>query len=178
MCFRAAGAEIIELDLGLGGANAALLDILLPEASLIHEDNLQHKTDYAPGTLMQLEQGLTVSATTYLRAQKFRRTLQRRFTEHFLAVDALLTPTVPWVAPAEDPSVTGDEGAAEMHFTGPFNLLGLPALSVPCGFSDGLPIGLQIVTAQQTDGRTLSIGAAFEALVSPSVLNVNENFNS
>ena len=176
--FRAAGVEIVEVDLGLEQANAALLDILLPEASLIHEDNLQHKADYAPETFAQLEQGFTVSATTYLRAQKFQCTLQHRFAEHFLALDALLTPTVPWVAPAEDPSVTGDEGAAEMHFTGPFNLLGLPALSVPCGFSNGLPIGLQIVTAQQTDAQTLSIGAAFEQLQPFTSLGVNENFNS
>ena len=65
-----------------------------------------------------------------------------------------------------------------MYFTGPFNLLGLPALSVPCGLSDGLPLGLQIVTAPQTDARTLGIGAAFERLIPPSTLSVNENFNS
>ena len=176
--FRAAGAKIVEVELGLEQANPALLDMLLPEASLIHEDTLHRKEDYAPETLAQLEQGLTVSATTYLKAQRFQQTLQRRLAEHFLAVDALLTPTVPWVAPAEDPSVTGDEGAAEMHFTGPLNLLGLPALSVPCGLSDGLPIGLQIVTTQQTDGQTLGIGAAFEQLAPPFVLSVNENFNS
>ena len=176
--FRAAGVKIIELDLGLEHANAALLDMLLPEASLIHEDTLQYKEAYAPETFMQLEQGFTVSATTYLRAQRTQQTLQNRMAEHFLEVDALLTPTIPWVAPAEDPSVTGDEGAAEMHFTGPFNLLGLPALSVPCGLSDGLPIGLQIVTAQQTDARTLSIGAAFEQLQLFTPLDVNEKFNS
>ena len=176
--FRAAGVEIVEVNLGLEHANAALLDMLLPEASLIHEDNLQYKEAYAPGTFMQLEQGFTVSATTYLRAQRTQQTLQNRMAEHFLKVDALLTPTVPWVAPAEDPSVTEDEGAAEMHFTGPFNLLGLPALSVPCGLSDGLPIGLQIVTAQQTDARTLSIGAAFEQLQPFTPLGVNEKFNS
>ena len=176
--FRAAGVKIVEVDLGLEHANAALLDMLLPEASLIHEDTLHRKEAYAAETLVQLEQGLTVSATTYLKAQRFQRTLQRRFTEHFLAVDALLTPTVPWVAPAEDPSVTGDEGAAEMHFTGPFNLLGLPALSVPCDAENGLPIGLQIVTPQQTDKQTLSIGAAFEQLQPISLPDVFENFNS
>ncbi len=176
--FRAAGVKIVEVDLGLEGANAALLDILLPEASLIHEDFLaEYREDYAPGTRAQLEQGLTVPATVYLKAQRFQRALQRRFTEHF-QIAAVLTPTVPWVAPAEDPSVTGDEGAAEMHFTGPFNLLGLPALSVPCGLENGLPIGLQIITAQQTDGRALGIGAAFERLQPFPLIGVNENLNS
>ena len=176
--FRAAGAEIVEMALGLEGANAALLDILLPEASLIHEPNLHRKPDYAPETFAQLERGFTVSATAYLKAQRVQRALQRRFAEHFFTVDALLLPTVPWPAPAEDPSVTGDEGAAEMHFTGPFNLLGLPALSVPCGLENGLPLGLQIVTAHQTDAQTLSIGAAFEQLHPFAPLGANENFNS
>ena len=139
------------------------MDILLPEASLVHEDNLPHKADYAPETLTQLEQGFTVPATTYLKAQRAQQALQRRFTEHFLTVKALLTPTVPWVAPAEDPSVTGAEGAAEMHFTGPFNLLGLPALSVPCGREDGLPVGLQIVTGHRKEAYALSLGAILEA---------------
>ncbi len=176
--FRAAGAKMIEIDLGLAGANAALLDILLPEASLIHEDFLpEYREDYAPGTLAQLEGGSAVSAITYLKAQGIRKTLQTRFTEHFRSVDALLMPTVPWVAPSEDPSVTGDEGEAEMHFTGPFNLLGLPALSVPCGFENGLPVGLQIVTAPQTDAQTLGIGAAYERLCPFSLPDANENFN-
>lgn len=164
--FRSAGATIVEVRLpGLERANDALLDLLLPEASVIHEDAFPNSEEgYAPATREQLEQGFTVPATAYLRAQQFQKTLQSRFAEQFLTLDALLMPTAPWVAPAEDPSVTGDEGAAEMHFTGPFNLLGLPALSVSCGLSDGLPIGLQIVTGYQKDAQALSIGAAFEVL--------------
>jgi len=163
---RSAGAEIVEVRFpDLERANSALLDVLLPEASVIHEDNLSHHSaDYAPATLEQLARGFAVPASSYIKARHFQQTLRSRFAEHFSALDALLTPTVPWVALAEDPSVTGDEGAAEMHFTGPFNLLGLPALSVPCGLSGGLPIGLQIVTAYRDDARALSIGAAFEAL--------------
>lgn len=178
--FRSAGAEIIEIKMpDIEHANSALLDILLPEASLIHEENLlTRRTDFAPETLTQLEQGLHVSATVYLKAQRFQRALQRRFAELFLSVDALLMPTVPWVAPAEDPSVTGDEGAAEMHFTGPFNLLGLPALSVLCSLNGELPIGLQIVTGYKNDARALNLGVAFDALHSTSPHGVNENFNS
>jgi aspartyl-tRNA(Asn)/glutamyl-tRNA(Gln) amidotransferase subunit A len=164
--FRSAGATIVEVRLpDLERANDALLDLLLPEASVIHENAFPNSEEgYAPATREQLEQGLTVPATAYLRAQQFQKTLQSRFAEQFLTLDSLLMPTAPWVAPAEDPSVTGDEGAAEMHFTGPFNLLGLPALSVSCGLSDGLPIGLQIVTGYQKDSQALSIGAAFEVL--------------
>lgn len=178
--FRAAGATLVEVNVpGLERANDALLDLLLPEASLVHEDDLlEHSADYAPATLAQLEGGFTVSATRYLKARQVQRTLQHRFAELFLEVDALLTPTAPWVAPAEDPSVTGDEGLAEMHFTGPFNLLGLPALSVPCGLGGGLPVGLQIVTAFGKDARALSIGAAYGALHPALAPTVIENFSS
>lgn len=178
--FRSAGAEIVEVRLpDLERANDALLDLLLPEASVIHGDAFpNNEEDYAPTTLEQLKQGLTVPATAYLRARQFQQTLQSRFAEQFLTLDALLTPTAPWVAPAEDPSVTGDAGAAEMHFTGPFNLLGLPALSVPCGLDGNLPIGLQIVACNQNDARTLSIGASFETLCPVPIPNVTENYDS
>lgn len=178
--FRSAGATIVEVEVSeLEQANNALLDLLLPEATLIHEKNLaRHEESYAPATYEQLKQGLTVPATTYVRALRFQQTLQSRFDEHFGALDALLMPTAPWIAPAEDPSVTGDEGAAEMHFTGPFNLLGLPALSIPCGPSQSLPIGLQIVTGPQSDAHVLSIGAAFETFLPSSIPDVAKIYNS
>jgi aspartyl-tRNA(Asn)/glutamyl-tRNA(Gln) amidotransferase subunit A len=177
--FRSAGATIVEVRLAdLERANDALLDLLLPEASMIHEDAFTNNEEgYAPGTREQLKQGFTVSATAYLRAQQFQKTLQSRFAEQFLSLESILMPTAPWVAPAEDPSVTGDEGDAEMHFTGPFNLLGLPALSVSCGVNDGLPIGLQIVTGYQKDTQALSIGAAFEVLC-PVPIPDPSKFNS
>ena len=177
--FRAAGAKIVETGFPeLERANGALRDILLPEASVVHAADIpKHAADYAPATLTQLEHGFTIPATVYLEALAFQRTLQRRFADTFLSLDALLTPTAPWVAPAEDPRVTGDEGAAEMHFTGPFNLLGLPALSVSCGLG-GLPVGLQIVTAYGEDARALGIGAAFEALHPVPVLGVSESYYS
>lgn len=178
--FRSAGVTIVEVEVsGLEQANNALRDLLLPEATLIHEKDLvRHDKSYAPATLEQLKQGLTVPATTYVKALRFQQTLQTRFDEHFRALDALLMPTAPWVAPAEDPSVTGDEGIAEMHFTGPFNLLGLPALSIPCDSGNSLPIGLQIITAPQSDARALSIGAAFETFLPPSIPDVVKIYNS
>ena len=68
------------------------------------------------------------------------------------------------MAPAEDPPVGGEEGAGEMMYSGVYNLVGLPALSIPCGMtSEGLPSGLQIVTRWHMDERALSIGLALEA---------------
>jgi aspartyl-tRNA(Asn)/glutamyl-tRNA(Gln) amidotransferase subunit A len=84
----------------------------------------------------------------------------------FAQVDAILSPTAPWVAPAEDPAVVGDEGMAEARRTAPYNLTGLPALTINIGYDPaGLPIGLQIATPPQRDDLCLAIGVAVEALL-------------
>jgi aspartyl-tRNA(Asn)/glutamyl-tRNA(Gln) amidotransferase subunit A len=144
-----------------------LLTLVAPEASAFHAQWLpEHAEQYAPLTRMQLELGYVIPGMAYVRAQQFRRLLAREFLRAFEDVDALLSPTAPWVAPQEDPAVAGDEGAAEGRWTAPYNLTGLPALTVPCGFSeDGLPIGLQIGTRPYADALALRIGAAVESLM-------------
>ena len=104
-------------------------------------------------------------AVKYLRAQQYRRHLADRFRTALDGLDALLSPTVAWAAPDEDPSIMSSAGQAEGRRTTPYNLIGFPALSVPSGFdSDGLPFGLQIATLPSTDWKTLSIGATFDDL--------------
>ncbi len=117
-------------------------------------------------TRLQIEAGFAVPATSYVRAQQLRRTLAARFRALFAGLDAVLSPTVPWVAPAEDPPIGDDAGDGEMLYSALYNLVGLPALSVPCGLTpEGLPAGLQIVGPWQADAEVLSIGAALEALL-------------
>ena len=78
--------------------------------------------------------------------------------------DALLLPSTPIPAlPIEDIENSANQAPALTRFTAPFNLTGLPALSVPCGFTkDGLPIGLQIVCGQWQEAKLLRAGHAFE----------------
>src|SRR4029453_14104860 len=75
---------------------------------------------------------------------RLRRELGARFRALFAEVDALLSPTVPWVAPAEDPALNDEAGAGEMLYSAVYNLVGLPAAGVPCGLSaEGAAVGSQ-----------------------------------
>jgi aspartyl-tRNA(Asn)/glutamyl-tRNA(Gln) amidotransferase subunit A len=78
-------------------------------------------------------------------------------------VDVLAGPTVAYPAPAEDPPFGAPEGEVEARFTGPYNLAGLPAVSVPCGVvEEYLPVGLQLGTGAGAEELLLSVSAAFE----------------
>jgi aspartyl-tRNA(Asn)/glutamyl-tRNA(Gln) amidotransferase subunit A len=164
---RQEGAELRSVGIPhLDLAAAALLPIVGPEASAVHARWVEERPeDYSPGTREQLELGFAVPAVAYVRMQQFRRYLAGEFLKVLEEVDAILSPTSPWLAPEEDPSILEDEGLAEGRRTVQYNLIGFPAHSVPCGFSpQGLPIGLQIATRPYADTLALDIGKAFEAV--------------
>jgi aspartyl-tRNA(Asn)/glutamyl-tRNA(Gln) amidotransferase subunit A len=168
---RAGGAVVCDVDIaGLERAADALLAIISPEASVIHQRRIAEQPQgFGETTRLQIEAGFAVPATAYVRAQQLRRELGARFRALFAEVDALLSPTVPWVAPAEDPALNDEAGAGEMLYSAVYNLVGLPAASVPCGLSaEGMPMGLQIVGPRGADERVLSIGAAVEAMTPPA----------
>ncbi len=99
----------------------------------------------------------------YLRAQKVRTLIRRDFSRVFETVDALVTPTSPVVA-----FPLGEKTAdpVQMYLTDictlPVNIAGLPGLSVPCGFSDGLPVGMQLIGPHLSDETLLRLGHAYE----------------
>jgi aspartyl-tRNA(Asn)/glutamyl-tRNA(Gln) amidotransferase subunit A len=78
-------------------------------------------------------------------------------------VNVLAGPTVAYPAPAEDPPVGTPQGDVEGRFTAPYNLAGLPAVSVPCGVvEEHLPAGLQLAAARDAEPLLLSVAAAYE----------------
>jgi aspartyl-tRNA(Asn)/glutamyl-tRNA(Gln) amidotransferase subunit A len=160
-----AGATVSEASVpSLAFADDALFPVFGPEAVTVHEAWMRSRPeDYAPMTRAQLELGLLVPATDYVRAQRYRSLLRSELDAVFRTVDVVVAPTVAWVAPAEDPAIAGDDGAIEARRTGPYNLTGHPAVTVSCGAAeDGLPAGLQFAGPRMSDLRLLDLAAAYE----------------
>lgn len=134
-----------------------------------HQKYLEaHEQEYHPETLRRIRSGADVSAPAYI--QKYRELLwQRREILHvFEEVDLLLTPTSPVLPPAlaeleQKPDELRSRELVMLRNTRPWNVFGLPAISLPCGFSgSGLPIGLQIIGAPGSEGVIMSLARAYE----------------
>ncbi|MCC6177540.1 MAG: Asp-tRNA(Asn)/Glu-tRNA(Gln) amidotransferase subunit GatA [Chloroflexi bacterium] len=152
--------SVPEVEYGIGASFA----ILYAEAAAIHEPWLtDRRGDYGPDVLQRLHQGERLSATQYLKGQRARRVLVRRFADVFSHVDLLLAPSTPILAPTFAESRGGRAREQLLGFTRLFNVLGQPALSVPCGFStSGLPIGLQIVGRPFDELTVLRVAYAYQ----------------
>ena len=140
------GAHVEEVTLpSLDYVRAANSVIMVSEAFAYHEPNLKTRPqDFGQIVRGRFRIGGLMSASDYLQAQRVRTWARRDFAEVMKTVDYLVTPTMTQPAPAfegYDPIST----TRGKSFTAPFNVTGLPAISVPCGFSEsGLPIGMQI----------------------------------
>ena len=107
--------------------------------------------------------GLKVSLEEYVHAREQQVLLRRQFEHFFSTYDILLTPTTLIPAPFIDGPSALEQARLLTRFTSPFNLTGLPAMSIPCGFtSGGLPVGLQIVSAPWREAAILRAGLAYE----------------
>ncbi|MDP7578779.1 MAG: Asp-tRNA(Asn)/Glu-tRNA(Gln) amidotransferase subunit GatA [SAR202 cluster bacterium] len=99
----------------------------------------------------------------YLKAQKVRTLIRREFDQAFDKFDAIVTPTTPTVG-FKLGEKTSDPVQMYLNdiFTQPANIAGIPAISVPCGIADGLPIGLQIMTNHMAEDTLLQLAYAYE----------------
>ncbi len=145
--------------------------IARPESAAIHARLYKERPqDIQPAVRARLEVGFNVPAHVYLQALRLRARLSRQFiAEVFGQVDALIAPTIPEPAPSYETAKAGsaDEVVRRMgrysRLTRPFNGLGLPALSVPCGFSQaGLPLAFQVVGRAFDEATILRIGHAYQ----------------
>jgi aspartyl-tRNA(Asn)/glutamyl-tRNA(Gln) amidotransferase subunit A len=187
-----AGAEIVDIDLphtdyGLAtyyiiapaeaSANLARYDgvryghsVRLPGADFIADYKETRGTGFGAEVKRRIMLGTyALSAgyydAYYLKAQKVRTLIKADFDKAFEAVDALVAPTSPTVAfrfgaRLADPVAMYLSDACTL----PVNIAGLPGLSVPCGLSEGLPVGLQFIGRAWDELRLLQLGRAYEAI--------------
>jgi len=169
---EAGGAQIREVPLpNLEPSISALMTVDVAEPAAYHAAWLRERPqDYGDDVRALLEAGELYLATHYIQAQRYRTVLRDQFDEMLRDVDAILTPTVPFTAPEVGATeVTLESGetldiiSAVMRYNALPPLVGLPALSVPCGFADdGLPVGLQLIGRAFDEGTLFRIGHAYE----------------
>ncbi len=136
------------------------------EAYAYHAELLEQRRDlYGPSTLARIEPGAEVSTADYVRTQYKLKLVRKAIAQVFDDVDLLVTPTLPRLPIRIDEAREAPLEATRIlaRNTSPFNQYGIPAISVPCGFSrEGLPIGLQISGPALGEMDVLALAHAYE----------------
>jgi 2-dehydropantoate 2-reductase len=156
--------ELPELDL----VDDALGAVVLHEAWTVHRELYEREAEkYGPGTRALLEHGSQIDRDAYRQGLADKQRVADGFARVFADVRILAGPTVAYPAPPEDPPFGAPEGELESRYTAPYNLAGVPAVSLPCGIAEGtLPAGLQLAAALGEDTFLLSVARAYEEAVS------------
>jgi aspartyl-tRNA(Asn)/glutamyl-tRNA(Gln) amidotransferase subunit A len=134
------------------------------DGAAFHRDRLQeHPEMFGEDILRRLEEGAKTTSTEYALARRTQTEIKKRCDTFFESHDFLIVPSTPIAAPTIEGNDAVEQAARLTRFTAPFNLTGLPAISVPCGFTkEGLPIGLQIVSRPWADAKVLNAAYAYE----------------
>jgi aspartyl-tRNA(Asn)/glutamyl-tRNA(Gln) amidotransferase subunit A len=171
----AQGAEVVEFEVpelayGLG----AIFAIELASSTSYHLHHLMagRTSAYQEDVRLLVEMGRLVSASDYLQAERYRTMLAEKFLPVFADVDVVVGPTMPltaWRSGQREVELGGKRESVletSWRFTYPWNLLGLPALSLPCGYDrNGLPIGFQIAGAAFDEASVIRTAAVVERTV-------------
>ncbi|MCL4524327.1 MAG: amidase [Acidobacteria bacterium] len=171
--FEQRGADIVEVALpSLAASVEPSNHIALAEAAHYHHKMgwfPAHAAEYGEDVRKRMEMGPEVRAVDYLRAFEMQERVRAEFDCAFAMVDAILAPVTPVAAPqlgqkmltldSEEEPVR----AALLRLCRPANLAGVPAISVPCGFTRaGLPIGLQLIGPRCGEEMVLRLALAYE----------------
>jgi Asp-tRNA(Asn)/Glu-tRNA(Gln) amidotransferase A subunit family amidase len=138
--------------------------IVAREACMVHKG--RDTSRYAEGTRALLTFGESVGDERYARALQQRAELTVAVEASLAGVDVLAGPTVGYQAPEQDPPFGVGDDSGEGRFTGPYNLTGHPAVSIPVATA-GLPAGLQLAGRRGADLELLRVAGAAEQLVTP-----------
>ena len=139
------------------------------EAFALHAEHVARSPElYQPETLRRIRNGENIPIEEIARAERELQEIRRSIGSIFDQVDVLVTPTTPIVAPEiaelkRNPDLLRPCEILLLRNTRPANVWGLPAISVPCGFTRaGLPIGLQIIGPWNDEARVLRVAHAYE----------------
>jgi len=154
---EAAGAVLVPVDLPVMASLRVLNGALLAmEAAVHHGATLRDRSaDYGEFARLRLLAAHAYPPGAYIRAQQGRAECRRRFERECRGLDLLSTPTMPGAAPPLGVP-------APTRFTAPFNLLGWPAITVPTGTADDMPIGLQLVGRPWEEATVLKAARVVE----------------
>ncbi|HEX4594542.1 MAG TPA: amidase family protein, partial [Bryobacteraceae bacterium] len=170
---RSLGVQVTEVKMPEFPYGPIISTIISSEAAAIFEPLIQSgKVDELldPKQIAGLKAGLEIPAKDYLKAMRIRSLIQAAFNDLLADVDVLLAPsrlgpapkiTEPLDRPSSDRATPTNPGLNALIPAG--NLAGLPALSLPCGFADGMPIAIQLVGRPFSENTLLAIGRDFQA---------------
>ncbi|MCB9555118.1 MAG: amidase [Deltaproteobacteria bacterium] len=169
----ASGARLIELEFNTlpWVRPVQYITIACEMAAAQYENRRRHKNDYAADTRVLLELASQFSAVDFLRAQRVRSEVAQEFAKALSKVDVLATPTIASPAPAlrTDALSSGESDSDVLDqltaFSFPANLTGQPALSVPVGYVDELPVGLQLIGAHWAEATIVRVARSVELAV-------------
>ncbi len=159
------GAHLEEVDIpSIRCSRPAQSLILTAEALAYHQRSLLERArDLSPRLRLRLRLAMLFRGADYLRALRIRGVLLRETTTALAGADVLVTPATPQAAWRLDADPHGLSRNHNYRFVNLFNLTGLPAISIPCGFTrSGLPIGLQIAARPFAEPTILRVAHAYE----------------
>ena len=167
--FEALGASVEEVDVGLSNPFRAFWTMFSTAAYSSYGHLLNHQAaDLTTYGRYSLEQGRAATGAAVAQALHVVTMVKRRFEEVLDEYDLLMSPTMPFVAfPVGQPPKEVDGKALPPHlgnipFTFPINMSGQTAASIPCGFSDGMPVGLHVIGQTGDEATVLRASAAYE----------------
>jgi aspartyl-tRNA(Asn)/glutamyl-tRNA(Gln) amidotransferase subunit A len=158
------GSVVVEIDgQPFSVARKANQTILTAEAYAYHEKRFQEAPEkFGSSVRRRMLEGAFLSAADYITALRARTVLNEQIRANFSTVDIFVTPSAPRPPEAFE-AMDPNEQNLRPSFTNPFNLTGLPAISVPCGFTkDNLPVGLQIAAPPFEETTVFRVAYAYE----------------
>jgi aspartyl-tRNA(Asn)/glutamyl-tRNA(Gln) amidotransferase subunit A len=158
------GATVVEIDgRPFAAARKANQTILVCEAYTYHEKTFQQTPmKFGASVRRRMLEGAFLSAADYITAQRARSVLSQKIQANFARVDVFAVPGAARPPEAFD-GMDPNEQNLRPNFTNPFNLTGLPAISLPCGFTAGnLPAGLQIAAPPFAESTCFRVAFAYE----------------